>query len=1147
MGQGETMHRRARERIAVAAAIALAVAALVGPACRFDAAIPAGALLTCLQGDECPAETVCVEALRLCLPPGDCVVAEGRAGVAAPDGSACSAGICLGGLCGAPRCGDALLTPPEECDDGNGVETDGCTSTCRLARCGDGFVQLGVERCDDGNRQAGDGCTADCAKLEVCGDGLLDEGELCDDGNANPNDECHGCRPVVWSATLRVGAGDVEAATLGAAFFLGVAVDASGSIYFADSTSRLQRLEPDGTRRAIAGDGRSVAAGDGGAALSASLQGAKLVEVDRQGRVYVASGGSVRRIDVDGSITTLIDGVVIDAIAVGPDGRLYLSDGGSGLPGIIRRQRADGTLETVVHPAGPFGFEAFDPVAMAFDGSGRLHIADAGAGAVARLEADGSLHILGAELPARLKDLAIDREGRIYVAGGDNARIWRIDPDETVTVVAGNGSNQPRGDGVATEVALRAFGVDVDPAGDLVILDAGAGIGSGIRRLDVETGAITTLAVGRLPAAYGAARSTDLFGAEVRAVSLPGDGTILTADRQRIFRIFPDNSVTVLAGSGVTFNGVPADDGVVALEADLFFPEAVVTDPSGRVLFADGLRVWSIEADGRLRTVAGNDTAPWGEGEGGPAASAGMFPIDLAVDPAGLLYIADGLGPVWLVDREGRIWRFAGGGEVSGDGVPALASNVVAEAIATDDEGRLYIVDREASVVRRVDADGRITTIAGGTTTDFVGDGGPATQAGLLLPAFIDVDATGGVLIGDVGHNAIRRVGTDGRIETALQLGHRGIEGCLGARVPYLHGVDGLAVDVDGSILLGATECVNGDILFCSPGMSFLVRTASGGALTVIGGIVDPPAAGSLALGAVSSATSIVRLGAEELLVSTGRGLVVRAALEDDRVDIASCPRALIGDEEIAGLAWDGASTVYASSAGPSSGLIISLSLTDPDDLSTWTASAWLDTGLNAPAGLAFDAANQRLLVADEGDHCVRAIDVASLDQSVVAGRCGVTGFTGDGGPATAATLLAPSAVALGLAGKLYIADTGNHRVRAVGADGTIETVLGDGSRSAAGAGRPARVFAVEAPRQLAVDSFGNLFVAGKNALRVVADANEDPGADGEDRALTIYEHPQPDRATSCLTGMALLDDATLSVADGCQGTLFELTRQEPP
>lgn len=1141
------MHHRAGERIAVAGVIAVVVAC-AAPGCGFDATIPAGALLTCLRGEECPAETVCVEALRLCLPPGDCVVAEGRVGVAAPDGSACSAGICVGGLCGAPRCGDALLTAPEECDDGNGVETDGCTSTCELARCGDGVVQLGVERCDDGNRQAGDGCTADCAKVEVCGDGLLDEGELCDDGNANPNDDCHRCQPVVWSAALRVGAGDIDATTLGASFFLGVAVDQNGSIYFADSTARLERLEPDGTRRAIAGDGRSVATGDGGAALSASLRSPKLVEVDRQGRIYVANGDSVRRIDVDGSITTLIDGVLIDAIAVGPDGRLYLSDGGSGAPGIVRRQRADGTLETVAQPTGPFGFEAFDPVAMAFDGSGRLYIADAGAGAVARLEPDGSFHILGAELPPRLKDLAIDREGRIYVAGGDNSRIWRIDPDETVTVVAGNGSNQPRGDGVATEVALRAFGLDVDPAGDVIILDLGAGIGSAIRRLDVVTGTIATLAVGHLPSAYGSARSVDLFGAEVRGVSVPGDGTILAADRQRIFRIFPDGSVTVLAGSGATFQGVPPDDGVVAVEADLSFPEAVLTDPAGRVLFADGLRVWSIEADGRLGTIAGSDTAPWGEGEGGPAAFAGIFPIDLAVDPAGLIYIADGLGPVWVVDRDGAIWRFAGGGVVSGDGVPALASNVEAEAIATDDQGRLYIVDRNASVVRRVESDGRITTIAGGTTTDYVGDGGPATQAGLLSPTSIDVDATGGVLIGDAGHDAIRRVGTDGRIETVVPLGtYYALEGCLGTRVPYLQGIDGLAADVDGSILFGTRECLNGDLLFCNPGMTFLMRGDSTGTVTVVGGVVDPPAAGSLALGSVSLATSIVELGAQDLLVSTGRGLVLRAAFEEDRVDLATCPRSLIDDQEIAGLAWDGASTVYASSAGPSSGRIIALSLTDPADPSTWRASAWVETGLNAPAGLAFDAANQRLLVADEGDHCVRAIDVASLDQRVVAGRCGVTGFTGDGGPATAATLLAPRAVALGLGGKLYIADTGNHRVRAVRVDGTIETVLGDGSRSAAGAGRPARVFAVEAPRQLAVDSFGNLFVTGKNAVRVVADANDDPGADGEDRALTIYEHPQPDRATSCLTGMALLDDATLSVADGCLGTLFDLTRQDPP
>jgi len=92
------------------------------------------------------------------------------------------------------RCGNGLADPGEECDDGNTDDTDGCTSACRLAVCGDGFLQSGVEECDDGNTSNGDGCDAQC-RAEVCGNGIVQAGEACDDGNVIDGDGCDGeCR-----------------------------------------------------------------------------------------------------------------------------------------------------------------------------------------------------------------------------------------------------------------------------------------------------------------------------------------------------------------------------------------------------------------------------------------------------------------------------------------------------------------------------------------------------------------------------------------------------------------------------------------------------------------------------------------------------------------------------------------------------------------------------------------------------------------------------------------------------------------------------------------------------------------------------------------------------------------------------------------
>ena len=111
---------------------------------------------------------------------------------------------CLEGACvsAPPRCGDSVIAPPEECDDGDTDNTDACTNDCRRNRCGDGFLFIGAEQCDDGNTASGDGCSAACV-LEgattpgqgpvagpVCGNGNKEGTEECDDGNTANDDSC---------------------------------------------------------------------------------------------------------------------------------------------------------------------------------------------------------------------------------------------------------------------------------------------------------------------------------------------------------------------------------------------------------------------------------------------------------------------------------------------------------------------------------------------------------------------------------------------------------------------------------------------------------------------------------------------------------------------------------------------------------------------------------------------------------------------------------------------------------------------------------------------------------------------------------------------------------------------------------------------
>jgi sugar lactone lactonase YvrE len=139
---------------------------------------------------------------------------------------------------------------------------------------------------------------------------------------------------------------------------------------------------------------------------------------------------------------------------------------------------------------------------------------------------------------------------------------------------------------------------------------------------------------------------------------------------------------------------------------------------------------------------------------------------------------------------------------------------------------------------------------------------------------------------------------------------------------------------------------------------------------------------------------------------------------------------------------------------------------------------------LDSPSGLAIDAAGN-LYIADTHNHRVRKFTAATALITTIAGM-GKAGYSGDGGPATAAQLDRPTALAIDPAGNLYFADTDNHRVRRIAAGtGVITTVAGDGIEGFSGDGGPATLSAIDSPSGLAIDADGNLFVADTHNGRI--------------------------------------------------------------
>ena len=203
---------------------------------------------------------------------------------------------------------------------------------------------------------------------------------------------------------------------------------------------------------------------------------------------------------------------------------------------------------------------------------------------------------------------------------------------------------------------------------------------------------------------------------------------------------------------------------------------------------------------------------------------------------------------------------------------------------------------------------------------------------------------------------------------------------------------------------------------------------------------------------------------------------------------------------------------------------------------------------LRAPEGLFLDAQTHALYVADTGDHAVRKVDLDTNIVTTVVDTRHSLGFFGDDAAAAAALLYKPSAITRCANGDLFIADTGNNRVRRVdeAVTRTITTVLGDGVAASSGQGTPAKSFSVDKPRGVACDELGNLFVTSSTAVRLLAATEGDHIIDGSGDVQTIYAPPSdhfPTSATGCLAGLAVIGPTAIQIADSCNGLVVRLDR----
>ncbi len=632
-----------------------------------------------------------------------------------------------------------------------------------------------------------------------------------------------------------------------------------------------------------------------------------------------------------------------------------------------------------------------------------------------------------------------DGAGGFYFASQRQSRVYRVSMDGKLIIVAGDGTHGFSGDrGPAISAQLdHPQGLAVDAAGDLYIADT---LNNCIRKVTVS-GTISTVA-GDGTAGF----SGDRGPAAEAQLNLPGGVAadsarnlyIADTNNHRIRKITAAGIIDTVAGNGTLgFNG----DGGPATAAQLNLPWGVAADSAGNLYIADtnNLRIRKVTVAGIISTVAGNGSAGFYEYSGTATEVPLGFPYGVAVDAAGNFYATDTKNHcVRKVTTDGIISIVAGDGTegFSGDGGPATAARLDSPyGVAADSAGNIYIADTNNDRIRELTSAGMITTVAGVGGVSFSGDSGPATLAQLGGPYGVAADSAGNLYIADTSNSRIRKVTPAGTISTVAGDGTEGFSGDGGpATAAQLHTPSGVAADSAGSIYIADT----GNVRIRKVTPAGVISTVAGNGAFGFSGDGGPAIAAQLAHPYGVAADS--------------SGNIYIADHSNNRI------RKVTAAGVISTVAGKG-TTGFSGDGGPA------------------TAAQ-----LARPYGVAVDSTGN-LYIADYWNLRIRKVTTAGII-STLAGSGG-DGFSGDGGLATAAYMTGPTGVAADFAGNIYIADYWNGRIRKVTAGGIIDTAAGDGTDGFSGDGGPATAAQLSSPWGVATDSAGNLYIADTNNNRV--------------------------------------------------------------